>query len=530
MRSQIAPLILLLACISCNVSDLDFSNIEDPTLEPLVAIPIGTLSYTVRELIDEVEDEELDLQEDSTSLLYLTYFDSASFDSGEEIISIEDVSNSGEIYLPETPAQVGSQTVQIERDFTFTFPTENQEQIDSLFYESGEMVLSVTSFVSHAISYDVEIVNTRRVSTNESVTFSGNVGPDGSQSSSVDLAGHKTLLSFTEVEGNVFSVNTQITASVGSGGSIALNDSIELNLLYRNQVFNLIYGKFGQDTVQIGNETLDIDFFSDFGESGLRFGNPEINFDFSNSFGLPVGVTFDRMYGVDQTETGSDTIFLTGPAATVPQLVAGASTPGEFASSRVSVNSGNSSIRSLLGASPNTLGFSITAISNPEDPTQSNFVLRNSTITTNIEMRLPMEVSLDDLTHEVTYNLGDGLDFDETDSVSLRVVADNGLPLSATVEFSIEDENDSALYTVPSKLVLQTPFLNTDGVVSQVRRQIADIPLNQTGIDALANGHRIRLILTLNTPTGNREVFVKILADYQLDIAVSAVGKLTIKL
>ena len=86
-NSSIAALILLLTCFSCNVGDLDFSNIEKPTLEPTVAIPLGSLSYTMRELIEKVGDSQLDLQEDSSSLIHLAYYDTASFNSGEEIIT-----------------------------------------------------------------------------------------------------------------------------------------------------------------------------------------------------------------------------------------------------------------------------------------------------------------------------------------------------------------------------------------------------------------------------------------------------------
>lgn len=523
-------MILLLACMSCNVSDLDFSNLEKPTLEPTVGIPLGSLTYTMRELINKVGDTQLNLEEDSTSLIQLTYYDSASFNSGDEIISIEDVLNSEKIYVPATSPSSESQVVTVNENFTFKYPAENNEQIDSIFYKSGEMVLTVTSYLAHDLTYNIQIANTRKQSDNSAATFTGDLTANSTKSSFLDLSGYKTQLSFTEENGNVFGLAADISIFVGPDEGIAINDSIDISLLYRGQEFNLIYGKFGQDTIDVGNETLDVKFFSDLGESGLRFGSPEINLNFKSSFGLPLGVLFSGMYGVDSTESGVDTVYLTGQAATIPQIIEGADTPGEFTFSTISLNPNNSSIRNLLGVSPNTIGFSLTSITNPDDPGLSNFVIDTSRISTTIEMKLPMELSLDDLTQEVSFDLGGGLEFDAADSVSIRIVADNGFPFSAAVQLSIIDDNDSSLYSVPSKLVLEAPFLNLQGVVSQARRQVSDIPMNKAGIEALAVGSRLKLILTLNTPSSNREIFVKILADYRLDVKVSAVGKLSIDL
>jgi len=529
-NSPIAALILLLTCMSCNVGDLDFSNIEKPTLEPTVAIPLGSLSYTMRELIEKVGDSQLDLQEDSSSLIHLAYYDTASFNSGEEIITINDVLNSEKIFVDKTEESSESQVVGIKENFTFKYPAENNEQIDSIFYKAGEMVLTVTSFLAHDLTYDIQIANTRKVSDNSFVTFSGELAANSSKSSSVDLVGYKTLLSFSEENGNVFGLDADISIFVGPNEGIPENDSIDITLRYQNQEFSLIYGKFGQDTLNVGGETLDVKFFSDLGESGLRFGSPEINFNFTSSFGLPLGILFNGMYGVDSTENGIDTVYLSGDAATIPQIIGGASTPGDAISSTVSLSPSNSSIRDLLGVSPNTIGFNLTSITNPEDPTQSNFVIDTSKISTTIEMKLPMELSLDDLTQEVGFDLGEGLEFEAADSVSLRIVADNGFPFSASVKLSIVDENDSTLFSVPSVLVLEAPFLNLQGLVTQSRRQVSDVPINKSGVEALAVGSRLKLILTLNTPSSNREIFVKILADYRLDVKVSAVGKLSIDL
>ncbi len=531
MKKSLTAILIFITCLGCNVNDLDFSNLEKPVLGQTVALPIGTISYTMRELIDKIGDSELDLQEDSTSLILLSYYDTASFTSGEDIIAVDDVVDNKSLYLEAVAGDnPESQVVQVNDNFVFSYPAENNERLDSVFYEGGQLELTVSSYLSQDISYEISIDNTRRVSDNSPVSFTGNLSANSNAASSVDLLGHKTLLSFDESDGNTFSLSADISVFLEPNQSIAQNDSISIQIAYRNQDFSILYGNFGQDRIEVGNETLDVKFFSDLGESGLRFGSPEINFNFSSSFGLPLGITFDGMYGVDSTDSGSDTIFLGGTAAEIPQVVAGASTPGEFVESLVTLNTENSTIRSLLGASPNTIGFNLTAISNPEDAGAINYVMDTSRISTTIEMKLPLELSLDNLSREIDFDLGDGLDFDQADSVSLRLVTDNEFPFSAQLALQILGENDSVIHDVPSTVILEIPFLDLQGVVSQSRRQVSDVPLNKQGIEALATGEKLRLILTLNTPSGNREVFVKVLADYKIDIKIGAVGTLNIDL
>ncbi|MEQ8552671.1 MAG: hypothetical protein RIC53_08465 [Cyclobacteriaceae bacterium] len=522
--------ILLVACFGCNVNDLDFSDLQAPTLSGLVALPIGTIDYTMREMIAEIGDTELQLEEDSTSLLKLTYFDTASFNSGGELVSIADVNNSETIVIPAIDTLPESQVAVYEETFEFTYPPENNEALDSVFYKAGSLQLSVTSNIAHDISYSFTIRQTINTTTREPVSFEGNLGALQTTSDSKPLVGHRTSLEQMDTSANVFLVDARISVFLNQDEGTTGSETLELSLSYVEQEFSVLYGKFGQDTLQVGNEVLNLKFFEELGESGLKFGSPELTFDFSNSFGIPLGILFNGMYVVDSTARGLDTTYLTGDAATESQVIAGAESLGESASSKVYLNTKNSSIRNLLSSSPRTMGFSLTAIANPLDAGASNFVIDTSKISTNIEMSLPLELSLDNVERVFDFKLGSGLKFDESDSVSIRIVSENELPFAANVAVEILGENDSLLYTIPSKLVLEIPFLDLNGLVTQARKHTADLPINQVGIDALATGEKIRIRLTLNTPTGSREIFVKILADYSLNIKLAAIGKLKVDL
>ncbi len=522
-------IIALLLAVRCNINDLDFNNLEGPTITSNTAIPIGNVTYTMRELIEEVGDSQLDLQEDSSTLLYLVYRDTAEFNTGTDIINIANFTK--KISIPiniSTPGFPRDTTICIcDSIFNVAFPSGNNDPIDSVFYKQGQMSFQVRQnpvLNGLTTSYVATVDNTREVSSNNAASFSNTLP------TSIDLSTYKNLLKF-ENDSNRFELDFDYQIFLPAGSAFT-PINIEVEIGYSDQEFDIIYGRFGQDTIAVGGQVLEVSFFEDLGNSGFVFGNPTFAFEFVNSFGLPLGILFEGMYGVDGTGATADTTFLTGDITNTAQVVDGATVVGEFANTTLELNSDNSNIRTLLERSPNVIGFDLSAIANPEDASAVNFVEDNSLITTYIEATLPMEVQLNDLSRDIDFSLGGGLNFSETDSLTMRIISINEIPFSVLLDLEIYDENDTLLYIVANHKAIDTPFLNLDGSLKQPRKHIEDVPLDEDGITALNNGSRLNLRVTINTPesVNSNDIFVKILADYKLDIQVSAVGTLKVNL
>ncbi|MBV6645999.1 MAG: hypothetical protein KI790_11150 [Cyclobacteriaceae bacterium] len=535
MKKFVAIFFALLVFWSCNVSDIDFDNIETPTLNGLFAFPIGEFTYTMRELIDEADDAEVEIEEDSiTTLLSLTYRDTISYSSDSDFISIPDVSNSQTVSLPITAPVPAPVAVNLDSTYSFIYQPVNNEQLDSVIYDAGTLTFEVSSTLSSTIDYDFTVGNTIRIANNQPVVFSGTLN-NNTVVQTQDLAGYKTTLvpsgTRNEFQGN-FTGSIQLQA----GQEITANDAISFTLTYSDQSFTVLYGFFGQDTIEVGNQSIDVTFFDELGgDGGIEFRDPQINFNFENSFGVPIGVSFARVYGVetDSTTGLSDTTFLEGSAATTLQNVAAPTVNevGSSAQSLVSLNASNSTLNEIFGSTPEQLTFEVSAVSNPPGVNQQNFLIPNSEITAFIDVSLPMELKLDNLTREVDFDLDGGVDFDEADSVSIRVVSANELPFSALVDLQILNAGDTVLYEVTDNRVLATPFLDLDGITREPEINVAQIPLDSTGIRSLNNGDRLNLILRLNTPEtlNSQEIYVKLLARYALNVKVSVIGKVNYK-
>ena len=209
--------------------------------------------------------------------------------------------------------------------------------------------------------------------------------------------------------------------------------------------------------------------------------------------------------------------------------------PGQVTNTVIVINDDNSNLVDLLETSPSRINMNVSGITNPQDLNAINFVQPTSFIEGDITVEIPMEIQLNNLTQDVFFDLGNGVNVNDVDSAYLRIVTVNEFPFSTSLALSILNDSlaqDSVVYEAPEDIVMNAPFIDLDGLVTDASGASADIILSQAGIDALGSGTRMRMRLTLNTPVSqtSRDIFVKILANYTLEIKVGVGGKLNLDL
>jgi hypothetical protein len=515
----------MLIVSGCDINQLEFSNLETPTIESSIALPIGELNYTLAELVEELDDTSLVFEEDPETLLYsLVYNTSISYAANElDFIDIGDVTNSFSIPLPTTPAVSAATVISIDTVFTLPFPTNDGDALDSLIYATGTFDLLVNTSMT-SVTHTLTIIDTRNASGN-SISFFDNTYP--SLTTGYDLANHSNSLERVNGE-NLYSVRMQIDVNLGVGQSIPSGQSVSVSMTYSNQTFQTLFGNFGQDTIQFGTTSFAVDFFESLGGSGaLTFRNPQINMTFDNTVGIPIGVLFDGVYGLsDSTRT-----YLSGAATTTPQPIGtpGLDQIGESVNSSVNLSAKNSNLNEIFGNTPNEIVFNLSGVSNPFDSTSTNFFIPGSgQIDADVEIRLPMEMQIENLTRSVSFDLADGIDVEGTDSITMRIVALNLLPFSTLMDVYFFNAAGDTLHQLGQSVVMTTPFINIDFEADEAEPNAADIPLSSEGIDALADTRRIDLVLTMNTPESlnTREIYPRWLSRYNLTVKLSAIIKL----
>ncbi|NQZ77358.1 MAG: hypothetical protein HRT61_14835 [Ekhidna sp.] len=517
--------------IGCNIGDLEFDDVGAPPITGVFSFPLGEARYRMDSILSKQTGDSLGLTQDSTGLYTLAYFDTITYSANNDFVEIADIDTGSVITAPASPAGE-ARTVSFGNSFDFSYDPQGEETLEEVFYETGELTISTTSGLAGLLSYSYTVVNTTNVNTNNSVVLSGTIDGPGSDIQTQSLINHKTRLTGGA---NTFSIILNVSVNLSATDQLEGNEQIEFTIRYSDQTFNLVFGRFGQDTIQVGQQSIDLDFFSQSDREGITFGNPQMTFDFRNSFGLPVQVDFGGVIGDDGD---GQVIPLSGSIVRSTPVIEGsdvtspsANTPAEVTQTVIEINNTNSNIVQLLGSAPNSLVFDMEGLSNPDDANQLNFFQNTSEITAYVSMEIPMEIQLENLRETGTFDL-DGIDIKEIDSAFIRVVTINELPFAAVVDLAIKDADSTTLYTVAENQIMVAPFISVTGEVNDPNGVTADIPLSPEGVDALAEASFVEITLILNTPPSqtSRDIYVKIRSDYEILVKVGIGGKLNLDL
>lgn len=524
MKKIVLPLLIGCGLIACNINELDFDNLEVQPVSGTFVVPLGFSSYTIRDLLDQQNDSITGLEEDSTSLLLLYYTDSILYNAEDDFVDIQDITGSDTLDISDIPPVTGPATFSFQKSAIEAYESEGEEELDSVYYTQGELALTVSSNANATLNYSITFENTLTQDTRQPVVFTGTINGQGSDSPAPQpLAGY-----FTRLEGSedLFSLTFDAEIVLANGEAFNGDEILAYEFTYQNQDFDLIYGKLGQDTINVGNEDLAIDFFEDSGDEGFFLGDPVFRFTFDNSFGVPVATNFSGIRSEDENGSSNSLDgFIIGPN-NLPEINA-AETPGEIKQTIIEIDKSNSNINQMLSNSPSRIVFDVIAYSNYYDNTSSNFVQPGNEIDGFIEVEIPLELSLKNYKQSFAFNLNGGLDTQDIDSAFLRIVTLNELPFSGSLSMEIQDTTDAAIYTIPEVLVFAAPFIDVNGRVTDPSGAAADIALPPEAITALGEGDRIEMTVTLNTPVSqtSRDIFVKILADYTIDIKIGLGGR-----
>lgn len=503
---------------------MDFSNLKIEDGKADLAIPFGTASYTMRELLESTSPD-LDLQEDTeTGEMWISYTTSDVYVFDGSIITILPTDNSTVRTFTAVTADAAPRSIPFTFTFTQAYNGEDGEYIDSVYYEAGDVVLDISTTLNYNISsYTVTINQTRQMPNGPVLVFSGTNLTNGSpDNQTADLTGYESK--FVNVSGaSGYTVTVAGSIDLPAGQAILGTEQLTVRLQFMNQDYEVIFGKFGLDVVDITSQSIAIDFFEDFDIAGVEFGGAAINLTVRNSFGIPAGLGLSGVYGEDVNGTQT---FLTGSAVTNPRIIQ--SSPitypvsGAQQQTLISINRQNSNLINLLAASPTNLNFNIQGLINYGNANTLNFVTDTSTIRTNVEMYIPMEVRLSDVTYELEFDIAGQANFANVDSAALRVVTLNELPFAGTYDMHIVDASEAIIHTVANNIAFDQPFLNQDRTVREPKLSTDDVPLSKAGLDAMEAGEKIRLVFTMNSPSSQttEEIFVKILAQAKMNVTL----------
>jgi hypothetical protein len=530
MKKILSPIIAIILFGSCNIDDLEFDNIKDLEYSAKVAIPLGTASYTIKELIEDLEDDRLEIDEGNDLALSFIYRDNSSFEISTDFVNFGTIENNitYNLGLLDSPIPApNALTIPIPPvSFAFEFPeSTGGDLIDSLFYSSADLTVQVSSTFDGDIDYTVTMVGIKRIADNTDLFLSSNVNsifPDTNQSS---LSGYKTILDNSGGT-NQFEFILEGIINVPAGAMARASDQLDINFMINDIVVSQVYGDFGLTEVEIQDQSIDFDGFEDFSSTGLELGDPKVILDVTNYYGIPIKID---MSGMTVRDKDGGIVSLAGDISDNGIIINSPTIAGQKADTHIEISKENSNIQELLKITPVNITVPITGITNPEGPPGpqfNNFLIDQSAIEVMATIEIPLDFKMSGFSTEVEFDISD-IDIEDANSMDITLFTKNQLPIDGTVKLMILDANDNISYEISNLIILKSPPVGPDGRTTNTEESSETIELDQVGIDAFINGKTIVANIEVDSFDASNDIFVKIFSDYTIDFELSFSGEFT---
>ena len=204
------------------------------------------------------------------------------------------------------------------------------------------------------------------------------------------------------------------------------------------------------------------------------------------------------------------------------------STPGSSVTTVISMNADNSSIDSLINATPKQIISNPVVVINADSTvSHNNFISNTSEITVSSEITLPLEG------YAGGWVMGDTIPFDfkvdelytsetEISEAVIKFVTTNGWPLEVTFTLQLLDSNFNVLSSIAdSTVVIESGVLDAGGRVVSPTVKITNLACDSGCVDNLNETKNIILLVTANTADYNNQQSIKIYNDYKLGLSMA---------
>lgn len=507
----------------CNAGDLDFNNIETPNLASHNSIVVGQTTYKIGELISELEDPNIEITEDNSNLLSVTYRDTTQFNDLASIITLQDVSNPGNIEANSTPiaGSPSDQDVTIPtQNLSFEYTSPNSEELDSVIYSAGTIALDIQNGYAVDVEYELTLSDIVDTTTGDALVLSGTLPASGTDNASASLAGYKTIINYDAgTNTNLFAGLFDGVLKVQTGDFINGTEIIDYTLAITNAEFSTIFGWFGSKNVDIESQTITLDFFEGISENNLVINNPQLNFYIDNSFGVPMGLD---LAAISASNSSGTSVNLAGDVTDSPQLVRAPSTSqvGQSAASIIQVDESNSNMRDLLAISPNTFTLDVSAVSNynNDDGSDRNFVTTTSQVDIVMELNIPLNVKMQNVSRDF-YTGIEGFEFEDADTIRLVLTTDNGFPFGGTIDMQFMDADSTVIFEYPDVQFMESPEIPVSGKIEESVITKSTIPVYRgNGYQELLDASIVNFVTNFSSADAENDNYVKLFSDYEMTL------------
>lgn len=518
----------LIGLNSCMDDGWDFSKISDEILlTPGIAAPIAYGELSLKDILIEFDSAGY-IQEYEDSLMYISYAQDMFSYPSYDIMSIPDqdfleffIEAEVAIFPFWNDLPLGD-TVSFDKnqDGSFEFP--NGEKLDSIYVKSGDLQINVSSSFLHS-----GIINIG----SDSLLHDGEPfhdilkisSADGSFDTSytVNLENYKIYLDNSDPVKSYLPLTFELSL-INSGSPINLSESCNISLSFINFEFSSAYGFFGNYDLMVEDGEIVLELFdiSEI-EGQISFFNPQLVLNVNNSYGLPVQIDLSDFSTYSVANNVTTPLVFDG-VNPFDILAPGIDSVGTSVPTRIEINNTNCNIAEALETFPNRFNYSVSAITNPLGPEDTdNFITDSSSLDVGIEVALPLHFKAngyaleDTILFDFEEQFGDNVDLIETFILDMDVK--NGLPMEVNMQLFFKDENYNMLDSmfVDDKFLLP-PTINAQNQITEPSENTKSIELDSAKLEKIKTTKYMFIRATISTAGAQDGDYVKFYSYYNI--------------
>ena len=535
---------------SCDISYLD-KEIEDPTLEGSIKMPIGFINYSLSEVFDKLGSDGLSpTSTEEFSFNYTKTFtdenntafnvEVAGFTADGTITNpIDDATLAafGEVspytITPEILPGVPNPVIDI---FTLQsqiiYDLDLSQEITDIAFNGGNLdIISTTGLNNQTkTTITVTIPSLKKKSDGSVYEGSWEINNNIVETISIPLNEYNADLTDDGTgTGNTINkmvVNVEASITYAAGDIIRTEDTIDYEVQFSDISYDVIEGDFKQEPFSLSSQTIDLGEFTDnFSGGDVTFVNTQMTINISNDYGFPISIDLSSVQAigtnspVNLTYTPADTSW---PNNTI--IIDGVPNFGADAVvSNITLDNDNSNIGSLLESNPTSIKFDLSGTSNPIDDgnTNENFYASSNT---GFEAEVSIGFDKVNLNKEIDFNRDE--DFEELQKIKIVTSVENKIPLTGDLILEFKNSADEIIHTESFNAFnaanIDPSSGQSDGVAVLSN---FEINLDKNEINSLVNTEKINIKVTLQLPDGESSVTVKGSDELNVRVGLEATGK-----
>ncbi|MCH8905291.1 MAG: hypothetical protein IIA45_15440 [Bacteroidetes bacterium] len=308
--------------------------------------------------------------------------------------------------------------------------------------------------------------------------------------------------------------------STGKTVTLSLQDSFRVIMGIVQLVPDYAVGYFGQDTVNVGPASVDIDVFDAVKSGTIDLENVIMSLEIDNGLGLDGTIEFKNIEAVNTKDAKSKTLTYSG--VTMPFPITGA-TDNPLTSSKnvIILDNSNSNSNELISLLPDKFNYELTLTTNPAGYTLNNFGYASSNLSTNLNIEIPLSFISDKLKLSTVakFSLDQIKKPEKLKDGTLRLIVDHGFPLDAYIDLYLLNKSGNIIDSLISPMVIKAASLNGSGKVDTKRQTILVYIISKNKMAKLLQTKQIRFNIEFSTVPAN--TYVKIYSDYSSDLKLT---------